>query len=226
MNTHRQNAFTLFEILIALVIFAILGIIVAVGLRRTLESNQRANDADKRLQQLEITQALIRRDISAIVDRPITDRDGQTLPTVQIKPDVIEFTRGGLTNNLTNQPVSDLQRIEYRYSNGKIIRTLWPTLDRLTNSHATSMVLLANVSSFDIEAYDQDNVLHNSWPFVSHSEVITLNKTPPSSLPKAIQITFTINGQGTIQDIIPILSRGTPHQLSGSNNVTPTTPTS
>lgn len=224
----KQQAFTLFEILIALVIFAILGIIVAVGLRRTLQSNQRADQADQRIQQLEVAQALMRRDITAIIDRPISDRDGQTLPAVQLKPDEIEFTRGGLINPLGGSNRSDLQRIDYAYRGGTIVRKTWETLDRMTSTKTASMTLAKNVSNFSIKVYNQNNKLQNSWPNDADSNEIGNSKDqqPESDLPKAVQITFTIAGQGSIEDIIPIPSRGVANQQNGNSNVKPTPPTS
>ena len=225
----KQTAFTLFEILIALVIFAILGIIVAVGLHRSLQANQRADQADKRIQQLEVAQALIRRDMTAIVDRPITDRDGQTLPAVQVSPGKIEFTRGGLINPFGASNRSDLQRIEYTYRDGAIVRTTWPTLDRMTNTKTASMTLVKNVSNFSIHVYDQNNKLQNSWPYTSatNNEITnTKNQQPQSDLPKAIKISFTVARQGSIEDIIPIPSRGIPNQTNGNPNVKPSPPKS
>ena len=222
-TAYKYTAFTLFEILIALVIFAILGIIVAVGLRRTLAFNQRADQADKRIQQLDIAQALIRHDITAIINRPITGRNGQMLPAVQLKPGEIEFTRGGVINPFGVTRRSDLQRIDYAYRNGAIIRTTWPTLDRMTNTVTTNMTLLKNVSNFTIKAYDQNNKLQPSWPYNSASSEIlnTNNQQSQSDLPKAIYISFSIAGQGSIEDIIPIPSRGLPNQTTGNPNVKP-----
>jgi general secretion pathway protein J len=201
-------AFTLFEVLIALVIFAILGLIVAIGFRRTLESNQRANDADKRIQKIEVAQALLRRDIMAIVDRPITDRDGQKLPAVLLKSNEIDFTRGGAVNPFYISHRSDLQRIEYAYNNNSIVRTIWPTLDRMSGTTPASMTLLSNVTNFTIQVYDNNNTLQNAWPFNSNSNAILSSSNQQTDLPRGIRITFTLKGQGSIEDIISIPSRG------------------
>ncbi len=204
----KQAAFTLFEVLIALIIFAILGLMIALGLRRTLESNKRANDADQRIQKLEIAQALLRRDIMAIVDRPITDNNGQKLPAVLLKADEIDFTRGGVINPFYTGNRSDLQRIEYTYRDGNIVRSIWPTLDRMSGTAPSSMILLSHVSNFSIEVYDDQNRLQPAWPYNVNANTLTTNTVQQTDLPRAVHILFTIKGQGSIEDTIPIVSRG------------------
>lgn len=211
---NRLVAFTLFEVLIALIIFAILGLIVALGFRRTIESNKRANEADLRIQQVEVAQALLRRDIMAIVDRPISDVDGQKLPAVLLKSNEIDFTRAGAVNPFYTGHRSNLQRIEYTYKNGAIIRNIWPTLDRMSNTTPTSTTLLKNVTNFSIEVYDNNNTLQNGWPFDSNANATSSSSNQQTDLPKGVRITFTIQGQGSIEDIIPIPSRGPMNQQS------------
>jgi general secretion pathway protein J len=208
MIKKKSAGFTLFEILIALVIFAILGIIVAVGLRRTLLANKRADEADQRIQKLEIAQALIRRDMNQIVDRPVSDKNGEKLPAVLLKSDEIDFTRGGIINPFNTSHRSDLQRIEYAYRDNSIVRTTWPTLDRVANSLSTSMTLLKNVTSFNVQVYDSKNVLQMGWPENYNNQSIHNNSDQQADLPKAVKITFSVKGQGVIEDIIPIPSRG------------------
>jgi len=219
----QQNGFTLLEILIALVIFAILGIIVAVGFRRSLLSNKHVGEADKRIQKLEITQALLRRDISQTINRSILDRNGEKLPAIQLKPNALEFTRAGVINPLGINKQSDMQRIEYTYKNNTIVRIAWPVLDRAANSAPSSMNLLTHVTHFNIQVYDNKNNLQSAWP-ASNSTSIHTNSGDQSALPKAVKITFSVKGQGIIEDIIPIPSqqiitqRVTPHAQASTKS--------
>lgn len=221
--TSKSSGFTLIEILIALVIFAILGVIVAIGLRRTLIANKRADAADRRIQKIEIAQALLRRDISQIVDRPVLDKNGEKLPAVQLKINEIDFTRGGVLNPFNSSHRSNLQRIEYAFRNGRIVRTVWPHLDRAANSTPASMVVLDGVTDFSMAVYDQKNTLQTDWPETSNNFSIYSNiniphqSTQPVALPKAVKITYSLQGQGTIEDIIPIPSRGLQTTVSTDN---------
>ena len=185
-----QQAFTLFEILIALAIFAILGLIVALGLKRTLDANHRVDLADKRLQTLEVAQALLRHDISQAIDRSITDEDGQTLPAFQLKAHEINFTRGGLTNPFNIDHRSSLQRINYIYTDHKLMRRTWPTLDRLSGTSPHQMTLLTHVTALTIKVYDTANQLSTVWPesHMMQSEMVLTY--PLSHLPKAVKITY------------------------------------
>lgn len=202
------KAFTLIEIIIALAIFAILGIMMAIMMRNTLYVNKKADSANQKIQQIEIAQTLLRRDISQIVDRSITDTDGGTLAALTLTDDEISFTRGGLINpfNLSNH--SDLQRVDYRYKDGHLYRYSWPVLDRVsTTTTPTKMDLLAHITELKIQVYDESNQLQVDWPITVNTAIHATNQPIPD-LPKGIKITITLDGQETIDDIIPIPSRG------------------
>ncbi|PHQ81608.1 MAG: type II secretion system protein GspJ [Coxiella sp. (in: Bacteria)] len=214
----QLRAFTLFEILIALVIFAILGVITAIGLHNALDANQRADKANQRLQQVEVAQALLRRDFRQIVDRSITDNDGSKIPAFVLGNNQVSFTCGGATNPFSTGNRSNLQRIDYTYSNGTLSRAIWPTLDRILTTKPTQMTLLNNVTNFKVRIYDNNNQLKNVWPLTTSGD-LGANITQISKLPRAVQIDFTVKGQGTISDTILIPSRGIREQ----NGTTPPT---
>ena len=88
MSNRKINmaAFTLLEILIALVIFSILGVTIAIGLHNTLDANKRVDIANQHLQKIEVAQALIRRDFRQIVDRSITNKSGSILAAFVLTP--------------------------------------------------------------------------------------------------------------------------------------------
>ncbi len=220
---HKKSAgFTLIEILIALVVFAILGLIVAVGLQRSLESSHHVDLANQRIQALEVAQALMRRDITEIVDRPITDPNGQQIAAVLLNPNELDFTRGGVVNPFSVGHTSNLQRMAYIYSNHKIIRSIWPVLDRVANTSPTSMTVLDHVTDFTLQVFDNSNRLQNAWPYNSKSDATSSSSNQQTDLPKAIKIMFTVQGEGTIEDIIPIPSRGLMTQDEASNAPPPT----
>lgn len=202
------NAFTLIEIIIALVIFAILGILMAIMMHNTIDANQKANEANENMQQIEIAQTLLRRDFSQVVDRSVTDVDGGTLNALTLNENSISFTRGGFLNpfNLSNR--SDLQRVEYSYKNHHLYRYAWPVLDRvLDTTKPIKIDLLKNVKNFKMQVYDESNQLQKDWPVTVNTTLHSTNQ-PTSDLPRAIKITITLDKQGTFDDIITLPSRG------------------
>lgn len=202
----KQHGFTLIEILIALMIFAIIGVMVAIGLRNVINQNQRVEAADNRLQLLEVAETIVRQDINNIIDRPIRNRDNHWLPSVMLKDNIIEFTRGGLSNPLNPIQQSDLERLSYSLKDGKLIRRIWPVLDRVLALQPQQMTLLTGVSQLKIVAYDADSQAQISWPIKTGTSKFA--SSLPFYLPKAIKVSFVLVGQGKIDIIINIPSRG------------------
>lgn len=66
-----NHGFTLIEVMVALVIFAIVGLLASLSLHAVIQSNQHLKIADRQLQQLEVTMALMRRDVSQSVMPPM-----------------------------------------------------------------------------------------------------------------------------------------------------------
>ena len=208
LQQKHHQAFTLIEVLIALVIFAILGVMMAVMMRNTIYANQAANRVNQHIQHIEIAQALMRRDLSQVVDRSITDANGGVLAAFMLSNNQMSFTCGGYMNpfNLSNH--SDLQRIDYRYQNQHLYRYSWPVLDRvLSATTPTKMELLDDVISFQVSAYDSLNHWQAEWPVTLNNTLSTSN-TLSSHLPRAVKITLTLKNDGVINLWIVIPSRG------------------
>ena len=210
INTSRndESAFTLIEIIIALVIFAILGVLMAIMMKNTIYANQKADQANQNIQQIEIAQTILRRDLSQVVDRSVTDADGGALAAFTLSDNTISFTRGGLINpfNISNR--SDLQRVDYLYKDHHLYRYSWPVLDRVLGStKPTTMDLLGNIIHFKVHVYDESNQLQIDWPVTVNTAIHATNQPVPD-LPRAIKITITLKKQGTLDDIIIIPSRG------------------
>lgn len=191
-----MKGFTLIEILIALLIFAILGVLIAFGLQNAINANNHADKANARIEKIEIAEALLRRDISHIVDRPILDTDGSTIAAIVMQDQKLEFTIRS----------SGLQRISYQVENGHLYRYIWPVLDRVLAVKPSQMDLLDGITSFNLTAINQQNQRKSSWPIKETSFVIM--NTLKSNLPKAIQIQINLQKEGTINNTIMILSRG------------------
>lgn len=208
MKNNNINAFTLIEIIIALVIFSILGIIMAIMMHNTIDANQKINKVNQNIQQLEIAQTLLRRDFSQAVDRSITDVDGGTLNALILNNNDISFTRGGFINPFNMSNRSDLLRVDYIYKNHRLYRYSWPVLDRvLESTKPIKMEILENVTDFKIRVYDESNQLQTDWPVTVNTALHTTNQPAPD-LPRGIKITITLAKQGTLDDIITIPSRG------------------
>lgn len=189
---HKFLAFTLIEILVALMIFAIVGVLAAKSLHAMIRTHHILQKKDQQLLQLQITMNRMRRDMTQIIDRPIVDADGNSEAAFVVSQDnEIVFTRTGVQNS------SHMQRIGYVLDKNKLIRLTWNVLDQPPHLKPEKQVLLNHVQSLQWQFLTDKNQLVSSWP-----------PTHASSLPKAIEMVMQIQNRGVIQGIFPIPARG------------------
>ena len=207
----KVSGFTLVEILIALFIFAIMGVMVAFGLHSVINTHKHVSDLDNQLQRLEVAQTLLRRDVRQAVDRSVLDGQGHRIPAFYADDnESIAFTRGGVLNPFAMQRRSDLQRMGYACSDNKLIRTMWPVLDRVSTTEAQSTTLLTGISECSFELIGSLGQISKVWPLPTQaSEAITSNASQQKSdLPAMVRVTFNLKKMGQVIDFIPIPSRG------------------
>lgn len=199
----RKHAFTLIEVMIALLIFAIMAVITSVGLATVLKARERASENSQRLSAAQLAITIMTRDFTQMINRPISDSQGSLAPPIIANNGYIEFTRAGYVNPDMVLPRSTLQRVAYRVSNDQLVRISWPVLDRAPDTKPESRILLNNVSNFQIRYLDYKNQFNNSWP---PTQSTAQTQTAQSPLPKAVEITIAIKNWGTIQRLYMVPS--------------------
>ncbi len=201
----RSRGFTLFEILIAVFIFAILGTLAGLTLHTVIKTHGRLSTIDKALMAIQVGEVLIRRDISQIIDRPITRANGMTQQAVMsYQNNGIIFTAFGRRDPNFIEKASYLVRIAYVQQGDQLVREVWPVLDPTANtSTPTPKVVFTGVQNFQIQYVDQNNRLVNYWPEQNQSYASN-SKRKPQSLPKAIMVTLTLKRWGRMQRMIDL----------------------
>lgn len=197
----KQQGFTLLELLIASIIFALMAVMAYGGLANVMDNSKASKQALLRLKQLQQTVSILNRDFSQLVPRPIRDEYGNPQPALTAGNNIdnlIEFTRGGRNS----PPVllrSSLVRAAYRFEENELIRLHWPQLDRSQNMEPKQTVLIDNIEDVSIRFLDQNNEWQQEWP--------SLNTTAPSGSPGAaaspqpiaIEIVLQLNDWGDIR---------------------------
>ena len=210
----KQMGFTLIEILIAVVIFAVLGVLAAVGLRSVLRTHEHIKKADAQLQQTETTVAILRRDVSQIIERSIINASGNVeSPVLSEGPETIAFTRAGFVNPGAIAQRSQMQRVEYTVKKNQLLRLTWPALDQAPNSQPMETVLLKGVANLQIQYLDSQNQLMNSWPLASGSNADVNNQN--QSMPKAIVLTIDLVKKGEMRLVLPVPAKGVASNATG-----------
>lgn len=190
----RTKGFTLIEILIAMLILAIIGVILVSGLTSVLKTKDRVNAVSAHLAETQIAMSVISNDLRQVVNRNITDTNGdQLLPffTYNRNGTVLEFTRTGFANPQSLELRSTLQRVTYSLQNNTLERGTWQVLDRAPSSVVTYTPLLTNVAQIKWAFLGPSNGMFYEWPSQNMSAFVPI--------PQGIQITLTFEDGSVIQ---------------------------
>ena len=161
----RQRGFTLIEVLIAVGIFALIGLVSAVLLARTLEARAATEARADRLQAVQRAVQRLERDVLQYAQRGIRDEFGDPLPPLVLALDgSLELTVQGWRNPL-QLPRSELQRVRWGLDeDGALERAYWAVLDRAQDTRIVRQRVLAEVGAFDVELLDGEGGTWTEWP--------------------------------------------------------------
>ncbi len=194
MLKKENRGFTLLELLIAMVIFSFMSIMAYGALANIFNSNERIKTQEENLKALKRTMMVLERDMRQITLRPRRLGYDQLTPALVSGLNaggLIEFTRAGNTNPL-DLVRSSLQRVQYDFQDGQILRMSWNLVDHI-EAEPIIMPLLGDVDSFSLRFLSKKNVWEENW-----------DSDKTKSLPVAIEITIEHKKWGKIVRLIPV----------------------
>lgn len=161
----RHGAFTLVEVLVALAIMAVVGVIANRMLTSTVEARERFTMRSEALRALQRGMLRLDRDVGQIVARPVRDEYGDPVPGLRLEDGELEFTRAGWRNPRGERRPS-LQRVRYAVDRAEetLVRTSWPVLDRAVDTEPFVYALLEGVAAAEIRVLDGAGAPHLRWP--------------------------------------------------------------
>ncbi|MFV2004615.1 MAG: type II secretion system minor pseudopilin GspJ [Gammaproteobacteria bacterium] len=195
----QQSGFTLLELLISSIIFAIMAIMAYGGLDNVIQNSKSSQQALKRLQQVQRSVAVLDRDFSQIVQRSIRDEYGVTQPYLfsgKNIDDLVEFTRGGRVNP-ANLVRSSLLRVTYRFDDETLVRLQWPQLDRAQGIKPKKTTIIDGVEKVTIRFLDEKGQWRTQWPPLNSASTGQQGSKPKR--PSAIEIVLQLNDWGDIR---------------------------
>jgi general secretion pathway protein J len=152
----REKGFTLLEILIALFVTAIVGVISTNGINNALIAQEVTSAQSKQLNDLAVFYGILSRDLRQVIPRSVLDSYGDDPEPAFFAPEggevAMQFSRTGWHNprpELLQR--STLQRVAYLLEGDELIRESWDALDRTDETESHRVVLLDNVSRLKIE---------------------------------------------------------------------------
>ncbi len=150
--------------LVALGIFALLGLISSQLLTRIVAVQDAVSARGDRLAAIQRAIDIVQRDVLQAANRSVRDELGDELPALRIAPEMpLELTRLGQRNPLA-LPRSNGVRVAYVLRDGTLTRLVWPVLDRANETLPLHQALLADVDSFEVAVIDVSGNEHAFWP--------------------------------------------------------------
>ena len=208
LHHNKQQGFTLLELMISSIIFAIMAIMAYGGLDNVIDNSEASQQALNRLKQTQHTVPILNRDLNQLVQRDIRDGFGTTQPYLMAGTDVdnlVEFTRSGRVNpgRLIR---SSLQRVAYRFDEDKLVRLQWPQLDRTQEMEAKQSVLIDEVEQVTIRFLDQNNEWQEQWPPLNAQTVAATagGTTGTATGPVAIEFILQLKDWGDIRRLYEV----------------------
>ncbi len=159
----RCAGFTLFEMVIAVSIFALMGVMAFGGLGQMTRTGHSVADANNRLSELQFAVVYFTRDWTQVSARRIRDQYGDEQSNIVIDGDSVTFTRSGWSN-LLGKKRSTLQRVQYLVIGNQLLRRYWRSLDQGVGEEPVQMVMLDGVGSMEVLFQNQAGQPIRVWP--------------------------------------------------------------
>lgn len=189
---HKQAAFTLVEVLVAIAIFAILTALGWKVFDYLIKVKERNVVKEQKLGELQSAYQQVQRDTLQII--PLTANvGGQLEPALSLSNNAdnprLVMSKAGVSDPL-QQGLSPYERIEYRYDAQakKLYRLKYENLNISNSVQPKSSVLLNHVDQYQVTVLNPDEM--TQWP---DPTIDFNNKQLLQTLPKGLRIRFSID---------------------------------
>lgn len=207
MRTMR--GFTLLELLIAIAIFALLGLGTYRMLDSVLQTDKVTRAHEVQLRELVRAMAAFERDVLQVQARPVRDPFGDVRAALlgdDLENPSLELTRSGWRNPL-GQPRADLQRVRWQLSGEQWQRQYWTVLDQAQDSQPQVQKALEGVTALQLRYLDEQGAWQTNWPPQESNQAEAL-----TALPQAVELVLQHRRYGEIRRLLR-LPEGVPKRI-------------
>lgn len=207
--SNASAGFTLLELLVAMAIFAIVGVLALGGLNTVLTQQDIARRELAELSKIQRAMRLLIGDFSQINPRWVRDPflgDSAEAPLIGAgRGDfIVRMTRDGWPNPYGIQARGTLQRVQYRLDDRKLMREYWPMPDATLATQPRSETLLEGVESLKIEYCGQAQQDASPDQCIEQWPPPDLEKGEAVGNPRAIRFTLEIDGWGKLERLAEV----------------------
>ena len=167
-SIQSDSGFTLIEVLVATFVMAILSAMGVALLSNTLRARDQIEQVADEIQQLELARAIIKEDVSQLVNRRVRDAYGELKPYsfeayMDFDPDkVMSFVRNGHLAPGVDDSAPSLQYVEYHFIEGNLVRRSQYRLDATPQTPTQDRIVLSNVSKLRVSFHNGSDWVQ-SW---------------------------------------------------------------
>ena len=169
LDRPATRGFTLVELLIAMAILAVIGVIALAGLSTVLQQQTIAEERAQRWRDIQFAMHVITQDLAQVHPRAARDESGETWkPSFLVGASeqfAVELSRGGWTNP-AGLPRGHVLRVAYDWEDNAstLVRFHWPAMDRTLTTPPVRTELLTGVDDVQIRLLDRNGQWHLEWP--------------------------------------------------------------
>jgi general secretion pathway protein J len=194
----RSHGFTLLELLVALSIFAAIGVMAYSGLANVMRQQFQTEAYADRMQDLQLAYRVLKRDLEQFADRSIRNEFGDVTPALVAGGNFagVEFTRAGYPNP-AGYLRSNLQRVAYLIDGDQLVRRSWRVLDRSQDTLPDEQVLVEGAQGFVLRYLDVQNNWQERWP--PASQAIGAGTNAPAQWPRAVEVQLSLDDLGLLK---------------------------
>ncbi len=192
----KDDGFTLVELMVALVIFALIATTSATFLFQTLGSKQQLEDRTDAIGKLRVARTLLKMDLLQLSSRPVRGRYGDSAGAsfhggdARLGEPYLSLVRDGADNPDALLTRSTLEQVSYVIKGTSLVRRTSARLDPASNTPVQEKILLTGVKSASIRF-----LMNHEWTNWLEPEGAA------SVFPAAVSLTLDLEDIGPVEQI-------------------------
>jgi general secretion pathway protein J len=192
---HSENAMTLIEILIAMILFSVIATMGYGGLSNIIDLQREQKRIQREQEDIQRVLLIISRDFYQIVPRPVRNNTGAVIASVHFDSNnnTIEFTRSGNSHPITFNR-SQFLRVGYTLEDDQLYRLHWHHLDRVLSTIPEKNLLLRDIDSIKFRFMDKTKIWKKTWSPRNVNEI-----------PNAIEMILTMQNEVEYLHTFPLV---------------------